>query len=169
MLWEFGFSKDITHLKKGSDNGTQNIIDPYNVFLAPVEFFNAGSEYAAFFSGNNLNAPDEVTRQNHFQVDASYRVGITDTFNLGIKSGYFSGNGVHQFDIKDQADRYILFKPYYFIDFISDWNLTTDSLISFNFHFVPQYKTKIISSAHPEEFHNDNRYMQAVISFKKLF
>jgi len=169
FLWGFQLEKDITYLNKGSSNGTQNVLDPYNVFLYPVDFFVTGSEYAAYFSGNSATTPANVSPQNFYKTEMSFIYGLKDTFNIGLTSGYHSGSAVHQFSLSDLADRFFLFKPYYYVDLLSDWQVTPASFISFNLHFVPQYKTRMTSSVHPQDFRVEARYLSASLGYKIRF
>ena len=163
------FRRDISSLKKNSDSGTQNIADPYNIYLYPSEFFVAGTEYAAFFSGNTANTPANVPPQNYHQLQANVSYGLKDNVEIGLGAGYRSKSTVHQFSLVDLGDRFFIFKPYYYIDLKTDWYVNKDSLLSFQVHFVPDYKTEMLSSAHPEAFSAETRYIEASLKFQKLF
>ncbi len=169
FLVELTCQRDISILRKGAQDGTQNIIDPENVFLFPMEFFVAGSEYSAFFSGNSSSAPTQVKRQNHFKTDLLLQYGLKDALTVGLGGGYISESTVHQFDVKDQGNRFFRFKPFYYVDLLTDWNVTKGSLLSFKVHFVPRSRTFLQSSAHPEEFKDETRYLEASLGYQKLF
>jgi hypothetical protein len=169
--WALSFNifRDFTSLDKNDANGAQNLADPYNVYLYPVENFVSGSEYAAFFSGNTAVTPGNVDPQNYLQLALGGRYGLTESWEAGLSAGYRTPTSVHQYSLGDKSDRYFVFKPYYYVDFSTDWNITKDSLLSFKLHFVPDYKTELDTSITPESFSAHTRYLDAGVSFQKLF
>ncbi len=160
---------DRTSLKKNGANGAQNIVDPYNVYLYPVENFVSGTEYAAFFSGNTALTPANVSPQNYIQTGGSINYGINDGVELGLGSGFRGESRLHQFSLNDLSDRYYIFKPYYYVDVSAKFRLTKSSTVSFNVHFVPDYKTILNTTSNPEIFTDHTRYIEAGMTFKKSF
>ena len=163
------YEKDITSLNKNSANGPQNIIDPYNLFLYPLDYFVAGSEYATAFVGNFSRFAANTTPQNYHDAQASFTYGITDHISMGAKGGYRSSNHLHHFSLRDQRSRFYRFQSYYFFDFFGDCRLTKNSLISINAHFVPHYKTYLDYPTDQQGYESKNRYIQGAVALTVLF
>ena len=170
-LISFQYQKDITGLFKADGNGAQNIIDPYNVFLYPLDLFVSGSEYGTFFSGNKVTRAASVQPQNYYLIETSLMYGIKDYLNAGLEVGYRSGNSLHHFALHDFDDRFYRFAPYYYFNFLADWQVKKNSLLSLRVHFVPQYKTFLETSlsTQPKQFEAETRYYVASIAWKVLF
>jgi len=169
FLIEFQYQKDITHLRKNSTNGPQNIIDPYNVFLYPVDYFVVGTEYATFFTGNTSGFATNVIPQNYHLLEAAFIYGLTDSLNAGLKLGYRSNSSLHHMTLHDLKGRFYKFKAYYFLDFLFDWRLTENSLLSLRSRFVPEHKTTIDVEGIDREFKSENGYFEGSLALKILF
>jgi len=163
------FESDITYLHKNSANETQNIIDPYNVFLYPTDYFVFGSEYAALFTGNLSRYATNVNPQNYYTVQIGLIHGLSDFFNIGTTAGYRSGSSLHHFTLHDRARRCLKFKPYYFIDSLCDLKLTKNSLITFKSHVVPYYESFLDREGAPKQYRARNTYFELSLSLKILF
>ncbi|UCC94867.1 MAG: hypothetical protein JSW40_08655, partial [Candidatus Omnitrophota bacterium] len=168
-LVEFQYQKDITSLDKNSSNGPQNIIDPYNVFSYPLDYFVEGSEYAVAFAGSHSSFATNVVPQNYHLLQTVFTYGITDTLNIALTAGYRSENSLHHFTLNDLRSRFYTFKPYYYFDVASDWRITENSLLSFQSHFVPRYETILEYQGDPESYQSRNRYFEIQLAFKVLF
>ena len=168
-LIEFLYKKDITHLRKGSSNGPQNIIDPYNVFLYPLDYFVAGSEYASFFTGNYSKTATNILPQNYYLCQVGFNYGVTDNLNAGFRFGYHSSSSLHHFTLSDMVSRFYRFRPYYYFDTSCDWRVSKNSLFSFNSRFIPKYTTYLTEGEYPDEFHSKNNYVEVSFSLKILF
>jgi len=166
---ELEFQRDITHLKKNQANGPQNIIDPYNVFLYPLDYFVGGTEYATFFTGNTINFATNVTVQNYYLIQAHLNYGLTDWLNLGLGAGFRSDSSLHHAALSDMESRFYKFDSYCFFDLICDWQTTKNSLFTLTFHFVPRYKILLEHHGYPQRFKSDNKYFQTSLAFKVLF
>ena len=68
------FQRDITSLDKADNNNAQNVIDPYNLFLYPLDSFASGSEAGSFFLGNKTTRVAEVQPQNYCVVSSDKEV-----------------------------------------------------------------------------------------------
>ena len=167
FLIELEFKKDITHLDKGSTGGTQNILDPYNIFIYPTEYFVFGTEYAFPYAGNYSYAVGNIQAQNFYQLKGAFIYGLTDSFNAGLTLGYHSASTQHSFMIPDRANRFVKFKPYYFIDPYFDWRISKNSLLSLKSHIVPNYKTFFKEAVIDRK--GESSYYEASIAFKALF
>ena len=168
-LMSFRYQHDITSLKKADGNGTQNIIDPYNVFLYPLEQFVAGTEYGTFLNGNRTTRAAAVSPQNYYVLETSLMVGLSDTFNAGMDIGYRSSNSLHHFTVHDLVERFYRFEPYYYFNWIADWQVKENSLLSFKVHYAPQYKTFLETSADATQFEDETRYYEVSLALKALF
>ena len=169
FLVEFSYQKDLTHLNKDSFRGPLNIIDPYNVFLYPLDYFVSGTEYAAFFAGNISRFATNIHPQNYYLAHFALTYGMTDNFNAGFRLGYHSSSSLHHFTLYDLNNRFYRFKPYYFFDFFCDWRMTKSSIISFNSHFVPNHTTFLNIEGNPREFKSKTRYFGVSLAVKILF
>lgn len=169
--WVLSFNavRDITHLKKNDANGALNVADPYNAYLYPVENFVSGTEHAAFISGNSALTPANVGPQNYLEFSVGGRYGLSDNWEIGLKAGYRGPSHVHQYSIGDRSSRFITFKEYYYVDFSTDMNIAKNNLLSFQLHFVPDYETILDSSVSPKAYQAHTRYVEASLSFKRLF
>ncbi len=172
------FQKDFTHLNKNNANGPQNIIEPYNIFLYPLDNFVSGSEYAAFFTGNTTSSATDVRPQNFYLYQLSFNYGLTDRLNAEMRVGYHSSSSLHHFTLGnytitpspyDLRSRFYVFKPFYYFDLISEFRMTKNSLISLGWHYVPEYTTIIDIQDLSEEFKDINRYHQVSLAVKILF
>lgn len=168
-LASFRYRHDITSLKKADGNGTQNVIDPYNVFLYPLEQFVAGTEYGTFLNGDRTTRAAAVAPQNYYNLETSLMVGLRDTLNVGMDIGYRSSNSLHHFTVHDLVERFYRFEPYYYFNWMADWQVKESSLLSFKLHYVPQYKTFLETSADAGQFEDDARYYEASLALKVLF
>lgn len=165
-LFEFEFKRDITNLYKGSTGGTQNIIDHYNIFVYPAEYFVFGTEYAYPYAGNYSYAFGNIQAQNYYQLKGSLIYGFTDSFNAGLTLGYHSASSQHNFMVPDYANRFPKFKPYYFIDPSFDWRVTKNSLLSLKSRIVPNYKTFFKETTIDRK--GESSYYEAIVTFKTL-
>lgn len=167
------FKKDITHLKKGSTGGTQNIVDPYNVFMWPLEESVTDTEYAAMYAGNATHFATNISAQNYYQLKGSLLYGITDKINMGLTLGYHSSSALHYFDIPGLRNNRYKFKPYYFIDSSFDWHITKNSMLSFDSHFVPRYTVfrdyNDPSGSYPKTAKGESRYYTLSLDYEIMF
>jgi len=168
-LLEFQYLMDITRLNKSPENGYQNIIDPYNVFLYPLDLFMENTEYSAFSLGNVSTRAVNVAPQNYSMAHISMIYGLTDNFNIGLKTGMRTGSTLDHFTLGDLRNRHYNFRPYCFIDTSCDWRITKNSMISFNTHVVPQYVTLFNRERDPEEYKCRSTYFDLVLALKFLF
>lgn len=164
-LFELEFKRGITNLYKGSTGGTQNIIDPYNIFIYPVEYFVFGTEYAFPFAGNYSYGVGNINAQNYYQLKGSAIYGLMDSFNAGLPLGYYSASSQHNFIVPDYANRFSKFKPYYFIDPSFDSRVTKNSLLSLKSHIVPNYKTFFKETTIDRK--GESSYYEAIITFRR--
>ena len=163
------FLRDITHLNKAAANGTHNVIDPNNVFLYPLDLFVSGSEYGSFFLGNKTTRAAESPQQNYYELDLGFLYGIRDNLNAGLSVGYHSESTLHHFTLHDLANRFYRFEPYNYFDFLVDWKVKDNNMLTLQVHYVPQYQTNLESSAQDEAFEVETRYYAASITWKVLF
>jgi len=172
------FQKDFTHLNKNNANGPQNIIEPYSIFLYPLDNFVAGSEYAAFFTGNTSSSAADVRPQNFYLYRISFNYGLTDRLNAEVRMGYHSSSRLHHFTLGnhtvtpspyDLRSRFYLFKPFYCFDLITQYRMTKNSIVSLGWHYVPEFTTIIDIQDLSEEFKDTNRYHQVSLAVKILF
>lgn len=165
--------KDITHLNKGSTGGTQNIVDPYNVFMWPVDEVVADTEYATMYAGNSLNYTTNISPQNYYQLKGTIAYGFTDVLNAGLTLGYHSSSSLHFYSIPDFYNRFYKFKPYYFIDPFLDWRVTKNSMFSLKSHFVPQYTVlsdyNDPTGPYPKVFKGESLYYDLTARYEILF
>ncbi|KPK97126.1 MAG: hypothetical protein AMJ95_10795 [Omnitrophica WOR_2 bacterium SM23_72] len=175
FIVELGYLRDITSLDKGAGNASQNMIEPYNLFIYPVDLFITGSEYATFFTGNYSRTAANVLLQNYHLFKIMFNYGLTDWLNAGLRFGYRTSSRLHHFtlgnpnQVYDVRERYYQFKPYYFIDFLTDWRLTENSLLTFACHIVPEYRTILKIEGLTKEFHENNKYIDLALRLKILF
>lgn len=169
--WALSFKilQDITILGKNDANGPLNVADPYNIYLYPVENFVAGSQYSAFFTGNVASNTSNVSAQNYLELAVEARRGMTENWEVGFKSGYRGPSLVHQYAIGDKSDRYLSFKSFYYMNLSTDLIVKKDNMFSFQVQMVPDYDTVLKSSAAPKLFKEDTKYLEASLTFKKLF
>jgi len=168
-LFEVTYQRDITHLSKNDNNGPQNIIDPYNVFLYPLNLFVMGTEYAALLTGNSSTSATNIKPQNYDRIQVGLTYGLSDNVNLGAEAGYQSSSNLHHFTLGAMRGRHYTFKPNYYLDFLWDWRMGEDSMLSFNSHIVPCYRTIMRREENPKEFESEVSYFEVVLSFKALF
>jgi hypothetical protein len=168
FLANFIFEKDITHLWKNAAATTQNIIDPYNIFLYPLDFYLYNTEYATISAGNATSFATNILPQNYYQIKASFDYGLTDALNMDLTLGYHSSSALHHFTFYGLSDCFYKFKPYYFIDFSADWRITPNSALSFNSYFVPEYHVSL-DIGQPYEYRSKSRYYNLSLSLKALF
>ncbi len=169
FLLEFKFLKDITYLRRNLENGSQNIIDPYNVFLYPADLFVGGTEYAAFLTGNYSKTAANVAPQNYHLLEGGVTYGLNDHLNAGIKMGYHSQSSLDHFVLHDLADRTYKFKSYFYFDFLGDMRFSENCLISFATHFVPKYETAMEEKGDPKWYRTDNWYFGSTLALRMLF
>ncbi len=168
-LLKFKYQKDVTHLSKNSSNGTQNIIDPYNVFIYPLDYFVNGSEFATFSAGNTSTYAANIMPQNYYQLSSMVTYGVKNTVNVGFGAGYRSANSLHTFTLYDIKNRFYRFKSYYFFDFLFDYKLNDSSLFSINGHFVPEHVTFMVREGDLQEYKSKTRYFGISCGLKILF
>lgn len=170
-LFELQYQKDITHLNKNVNNGTQNIIDPYRLFLSPSDSFISGTEYSAAFAGNNSSFATGISPQNDHRLQASFAYGITDNLNAAFKVGYQSGSTLHHFTVGPYSsrERFFKFRPHYFFDLSADWHVTKNSLFTLKTHFVPRYITYMDYQNDPQRYKSENKYFEIALALKVLF
>lgn len=168
-LLKFKYQKDVTHLSKNSSNGTQNIIDPYNAFIYPLDYFVVNSEFAAFSAGNVSTYATNVKPQNYYQLDSIFTYGLTDQFNLGFGFGYRSESSMHSFTLYDMKNRFYRLESYYYFDFLLDYKFNDSSLFSVNGHFVPEYVTRMIREDDANVYTSETSYFGVSCDLKILF
>ena len=171
FLLSFQYQKDITSLKKADNNGAQNVIDPYSLFLYPLDLFVSGSEEGTFFLGNKTARAAEVQPQNYYLLETSLIYGLRDFLNVGLEVGYRSGSSLHHFTVHDLADRFYKFEPFYYFTFLADWKVKENNLLSFKAYYVPQYKTFLDTTdpLQPDQFEAETRYYAVSLAWKILF
>ncbi|MFC1666330.1 hypothetical protein ACFL0P_00470 [Candidatus Omnitrophota bacterium] len=169
FLIDFKYKKDITHLSKGSTNAAQNIIDPYNVFMYPLDYFIVGTEYAAFLAGNVSSAATNINPQNYYVIETAFTYGIADFINANFMAGYRSESSLHHFTLNDLKRRFYDFQPYYYFGAGCDWRIGKNSLVSLSSKFVPTYKTFLVREGDPEQYEVENEYFQAALGVKIIF
>lgn len=169
--WSFEaqYKRDITYLSKRANNGPLNIIDPYNIFLYPLDFFVAGTEHAAFLTGNASATATNVKPQNYHQIKLGATHGITDYLNLGIVGGYRMTSALEHFTLSDARRRSFKFKPYCFFDTLCDWRVTKNSILSFQSHIVPKHRTLYTRQGDAREYKSEDSYFDFMLSVKALF
>jgi len=168
-LMEFHYRRDITLLRKNADNGPLNLIDPYDLFTYPVDYFLAGSEYSTFFVENNSAYAASVKAQNYDLFGVNVVYGLTDMINVGFGCGYRSGSAFHHLSLPDLQTRVYKIKGYCYLDPSADVRLTKNSMLSFKMHYVPQYITFMQHSGYPREFKSKTAYMNVSAALKALF
>jgi hypothetical protein len=174
-LVEVSYQQDVTSLHKNANCGTQNMIDPYNIFMYPLDAFVYGSEYSTFYTGNSSRSAANVLPQNFFFYLMGLKYGLTSRLNAGVRVGYRSSSRLHHFtlgtpnQVYDLKNRYYQFKPYYFFDVLSDWRLTRNSIISVAWHYVPEYDTLVRISGLAKEFKTRDEYGDLAVNLKVLF
>lgn len=178
FLIKLACERDITSLDKNEANGPQNIIDPYNVFQYPLDFFVAGSESSTFFTGNTSNSACDTLPQKYFAYQGTFKYGLTSRLNAGFRIGYRSGFRLHHFTLGnittaptpyDLKSRFYTFKPYYFFGFISDWRPGKNFLVSLGWNFVPEYRTILKIEGYDEEFKSKTKYNSVWLTVKTIF
>jgi len=169
VLLEVFFKRDIAHLDKQNNNGAQNIIDPYNAFEYPQDYFVAGTENALFWTGNYTGLATNTELHNYFVLEGGATYGVLDNVNTSAKIGYHSGAQFHHFVVNELQDRYYNVKPHYYFDFGADWRVTRNSMISINSHLVPDYETFMTREHDTKSFHQKTMYFDIAIAWKILF
>ena len=171
FLLSFQYQKDITSLKKDDNNGAQNVIDPYGLFLYPLDLFVSGTEAGTFFLGNKTTRAAEVQPQNYYLLETSLIYGLRDFLNVGLEVGYRSGSSLHHFTVHDLADRFYKFEPFYYFTFLADWKVKENNLLSFKAYYVPQYKTFLDTTdpLQPDQFEAETQYYAVSLAWKVLF
>lgn len=168
-LFEAQYKRDITYLSKRANNGPLNIIDPYNIFLYPLDFYVAGTEHAVFLTGNASATATNVIPQNYHQIKLGATHGLTDYLNLGIIGGYRMTSALAHFTLPDQRRRSFKFKPYCFFDTLVDWRLTKKAILSFQSHIVPNHETLYTRQGDVREYKSEDSYFDFILSLKALF
>ena len=172
LLVKMKYFRDITHLRKNASNGAVNILDAETIFKYPLDNFLAGSEYAAFLTGNSSSTTPDVFPQNFHRAELNFNYGLGSTFNVGIGGGFQSRSGVHQHVFSnDISSRQFQFEPYNFYNVTADWQFSKNSLLTFRLHYVPQYKTFMITDvpAHIKSFEVATEYVKTEAAFHFLF
>ncbi|MDB4303271.1 hypothetical protein N9934_00585 [Desulfosarcina sp.] len=169
MLVELLFKKDFTQLNERDNNGAQNIIDPYNAFEHPLDYFVAGSEHALFSTGNTTGFAANAELHNYFILEGGTTYGVTDRLNAEARVGYHSGTQFHHFVVNEIQSRYYNIKPYYYFDLGIDWRVTDNSLISIRSHIVPVYKTFMTRANDSKSFYQRTAYFDIAIMWQILF
>jgi hypothetical protein len=169
FLLSFQYQKDITSLNKSDNNGTQNVIDPYSIFLYPLDLFVSGSEAGTFFLGNKTTRAAEVQPQNFYLLETSVMYGLRDFLNVGLEVGYRSGSSLHHYTVQDLSDRFYQFEPFYYFNFLADWQVKENSLLSLKVHYVPQYKTFLDTTVESNQFEAETHYFAISLAWKVLF
>ncbi|MFH0732623.1 MAG: hypothetical protein V2A72_06875 [Candidatus Omnitrophota bacterium] len=157
-LAECKYLVDSTDLDRKQESSDLNIIDPYGVFLYPLDFFMSGSEYSLFLIGGASSPATNALAQNYSLITGNCAFGLTDNFNIGIGAGYRSESVFNHFTMFDLRKRYFKIKPYFFIDSQCDWHVTKNSMLSLNSHIVPEYYTLSERSADPKGYKAKNNY-----------
>jgi hypothetical protein len=175
FLLKFKYLRDITVLDKNDANGAQNRIDPYNVFINPLDLFVAGTEYAATFTGNKSDTATNVAAQNYNLFQLAFTYGFTERFNIGAVAGYRTASRFHHFVLAPTTSSFSLLgrayvlKPYWFFSVPLDWRLTKNSLVSLAWYYVPHYRTSIDIDTIAKDFKSKTKYQSISFSFKILF
>ncbi len=169
------YYRDLTYLDRNNNELKQNIIDPYNVFIYPLDYFVAGTEYGAYFTGNSSAQAAGVSPQNFNFYQISLNYGTTDKLNLRGKIGYRSASRLEHFVLGDPASSFYLrnraykFQPFYFFGLGMDARLTENSVFSLGGYFVPRYTTLLQIEGQPKEFKSQDKYYSIQASLKILF
>ena len=174
FLLKFKYLRDITSLDKEDGNGALNRIDPYNVFLYPLDLFVGGTEYAAAFTGNKSDTATNVAAQNYNLFQFSFIYGFTDRLNAGFSIGHRTSSRLHHFTLGssslfDLISRYYVIKPYWFFSVPCDWRLNENSLLSLVWYYVPEYRTEIDIEGVAKDFRYKTDYHSVSLALKILF
>ncbi|MEE8360056.1 MAG: hypothetical protein V3S04_03945, partial [Candidatus Omnitrophota bacterium] len=168
-MFECLYKRDITRLDKRAGNGPLNIIDPYNVYQYPLDFFVAGTEHAAFLTGNISATAASVMPQNYHLIKLGLTYGLMDHLNLGVTAGYRMTSALEHFTLSDARRRSFKFKQYCFFDILCDWRLTKNTLLSFQGHIVPKYLTLLTREGDVREYKSEDSYFDLMLSLKAFF
>lgn len=169
FLYGLEWKADITALRKNSSTGTMNFTDPFSLYRYPVDFFVGGTEYAAFFSGNSSSTPAQVDPQNYHEFRFRTAQGWSGWLNTRLAFGYRSRATAHQFSLNDMGDRAFKFRPFFYFDGGIDCRLGESVTLSLDAHYVPSYRTEMLSSVHPEQFKEETRYAVFAAQIRVLF
>jgi hypothetical protein len=174
FLVKFKYLRDITALDKDDGNGALNMIDPYNIFLYPLDLFVAGTEYAATFTGNKSDTAANVAAQNYNLFQFACLYGLSERFNTGVVIGHRTSSRFHHFTLGssssfDFKSRYYVIKPYWFFSVPCDWRLNEESLLSLVWYYVPNYRTAIDIEGATKEFRSKTNYYSLSLALKVLF
>jgi hypothetical protein len=173
-LLQFKYLRDITSLDKNAANGPQNKIDPYGIFLYPIDLFMAGTENATFFTGNKSDTAANVALQNYNLFQLSFMYGLTERLNAGLNVGYRSSSRFHHFTLGssssfDLKSRYYVIKPYWFFSVPCEWRLNENSLFSLVWYYVPEYRTDIEVEGVAKKFRSKTNHYSISFALKVLF
>ena len=173
-LLQFKYLRDVTSLDKEDDNGAQNRIDPQGVFLYPIDLFMAGTENATFYTGNKSDTAANVLAQDYNLFQCSFLYGFTERFNAGAIVGHRTSSRFHHFTLGssssfDLKSRYYVVKPFWFFSIPCDWRLGENSLLSFVWYYVPEYRTAIDIEGAAKEFRSNTNYYSLSLALKILF
>lgn len=174
LLTKFSYVRDIAHLDKSDGNGPQNRIDPYNVFMYPLDYFVTGTEYANFFLGNYSGAAADTAVQNYnlFTLDLLY--GVTDWLNVGAVAGYRSKSNFHTFavggsSVYELRSRAYALDPYWFLGIPCHLRVGKNVSMTLSWFWVPQYPSSVAIDGLPKEFSAETEYQQGSLSVQILF
>ncbi|MBN1870978.1 MAG: hypothetical protein JW800_00230 [Candidatus Omnitrophica bacterium] len=169
FLAEVQLKKDITSMDKNRSNGDQNLIDIYNLFDYPIDFFVAGTEYANFLTGNYTRYAANVKDQDYYMIESSITYGITDSLNAGAKAGYRSGSSHENFTLHDMNSHRYKVSPYYYIGLLCNWRMTKNSMLSLSAHLVPEYTVQLWRTGDAKGFKAENNYLETSLSVNILY
>jgi hypothetical protein len=161
--------KDITHLHKNGANGAQNLIDPYDAFMYPLDYFVAGSDASTFLTGNTSNLAAQVRQQNYARIEGSARYGVMDRLNVGGGIGYHSGSQLHHRLFNENLPRYYVFKPHYYFNMSLAWRLSDSIQLSVLAHVVPEYATYVRRGSDADRFKDVTSFMSLTGKVEILF
>ncbi|MGE5279829.1 MAG: hypothetical protein ACM3L6_03685 [Deltaproteobacteria bacterium] len=173
-LLKFSGRRDVTHLDKSAGNGGQNRIDPDNVFLYPLDYYVAGTEDAAYFTGNTSTSAANVAAQDYglFRLDALY--GVTDSVSAGVTVGYRTSSRFHHFTVGsssafDLNDRSYVLKPYWFFGVPLRWRPARNVFVTVDWRYVPCYRSTIDVAGQAEDFKAKTDYHTVTAKIDILF
>lgn len=172
LLVDLEYERDVTHLSRNGTNIAQNIIDPYNGFLYPQNAIFSYTEFAGASPDITLNSAffgPGVRPQNYSLLKGKIVYGLTDYLNFGFTLGYHSSSANQQFVFPYLSNYSFKIKPYYFIDFMTDWRITKNSLLSLTSHFVPGYRTNYDNHTDLHDFKFESNYLDILLNLEILF
>ncbi|MBF0252749.1 MAG: hypothetical protein HQL29_02940 [Candidatus Omnitrophica bacterium] len=169
--WSVSLSaeKDITWMDKSQYNGSQNFIDPYNIFKYPLDNYTSGTEYSLFLLGNSTTYSAGVQPQNYYLFDINLAVGITDRISIGLGAGYRTESSFDSFSLNDMKQEWFKIKPYCLFNGNINFVIGETTELSFNGHYVPEYKTIAGRQDDPDEFRSTTSYTAMDLTLKQQF